>query len=115
MLARGFWREMLAELVLAGFAMAVSETIRTGGPTIRSNGTASRPRAGGRARRLTWYAAGHRSITSTAVVIPSQFCNLPDRKQAGRPEGRPLIAEAATVNPIRHKPQVGIIRALIFC
>ncbi len=35
MLARGFWREMLAELVLAGFAMAVSETIRTGGPTIK--------------------------------------------------------------------------------
>jgi hypothetical protein len=31
MLAHGFWREMLAELVLAGFAMAVSETI---GPTI---------------------------------------------------------------------------------
>jgi len=35
MLARGFWREMLAELVLAGFAMAVSETIRTAGPTIK--------------------------------------------------------------------------------
>jgi hypothetical protein len=49
------------------------------------------------------------------ALDPSQFCNLPDRKQAGRPEGRPLIAEAATVNPIRHKPQVGIIRALIFC
>jgi len=35
MLAHGFWREMLAEIVLAGFAMAVSETIRTAGPTIK--------------------------------------------------------------------------------
>ena len=35
MLAHGFWREMLAKLVLAGLATVMTETIRTGGPTIK--------------------------------------------------------------------------------
>jgi hypothetical protein len=34
-LTRGLWREMLAELVLSGFATVVTETIRMGGPTIK--------------------------------------------------------------------------------
>ena len=35
MLAHGFWRDMLAGLVLAGLATVVTETIRAGGPTIK--------------------------------------------------------------------------------
>ena len=35
MLAHGLWRELLAKLVLAGFATVVTETIRTGGPPIK--------------------------------------------------------------------------------
>jgi hypothetical protein len=33
--AHGFTREMLAGLVLAGLATAVTETVRAGGPTIK--------------------------------------------------------------------------------
>jgi len=34
-LADGFSRDMLAGLVLAGFATVVTETVRAGGPTIK--------------------------------------------------------------------------------
>ena|SRR6266481_82389 len=64
MLAHGFWREMLAELVLAGFAMAVSETIRTAGPTIKvERYHITRPLAGGRSKVDRSCAQSRRSPT----------------------------------------------------
>jgi hypothetical protein len=35
MLTHGFWRDMLAGLVLAGLATVVTETVRAGGPSLK--------------------------------------------------------------------------------
>jgi len=42
LLLRGFKSEMLAELVHAGLATVVRDTVQAGAPTIRSSDTASR-------------------------------------------------------------------------
>jgi hypothetical protein len=48
--AHGFWREMLAGLVLAGFATVTTAFIRAGGPMMKVIATGSQPPDGGRSK-----------------------------------------------------------------